>query len=53
MNYPSRCMSFLAKLKAEADITQNPNLVIALLYIIMYIAYPKKFTMVKLHYLNN
>ena len=34
MNYQSRGMSFLPKLKAEADITQNPNLVIVLLYII-------------------
>ena len=46
-------MIFLPKLKAEADITQNPNLVIVLLYIIMYIAHRKKFTMVNLHYLNN
>ena len=34
MNYQSQGMSFLPKLKAEADITQNPNLVIVLLYII-------------------
>ena len=34
MNYQSRGMSFLPKLKAEVDITQNPNLVIVLLYII-------------------
>ena len=34
MNYHSRGMSFLPKLKAEVDITQNPNLVIVLLYII-------------------
>ena len=34
MNYQSRGMSFLPKLKAEADITPNPHLVIVLLYII-------------------